>query len=121
MRMDSLASQGRRGPRAPGHVLLQKIAHTEPRDRGAALVEEEVLIDGIHTGSALLDQVLQQLRSPRPYRADAHLVALPREPDLAGRLKPNVASSKIDDLLDPRTGVEHQREQSVVAPSARCS
>ena len=45
------------------------------------------------------------------------LLALAQQPNLRRCVQPHVADAKVEDLLHTRAGVEHQREQRVVAPA----
>src|ERR1700693_5449763 len=67
---------------------------------------------------ALFDESLQQLGSLRPDRADAHLVPLALQSDLARPLHTQVAQTKVEHLLHPCSGIKHEREQCVVTPSS---
>ena len=119
VRMDSLGGQARCGTRCRGHVLLQKVPDAESRYWGAALIDEDLLFGWIaRAAQAPADQVSQQLRRLRPNWAGANLVSLAEKANLARRLEPNVPGSKIDDLLYPGAGIEHQGEHRVVSPSA---
>src|SRR5271166_1071435 len=83
MRMDPFACQCRGRGGAGRNVFLQEISNAESCHRGAALVEEDRLIDqAFHPGMLLLDQILQQLRRSRPDGTNAHLVAFAGKADL---------------------------------------
>ncbi len=85
MRMDPFACQCRSRAGAGCNVLLQEISNAKSCHCGTALVEEDGLIGRtFHAGMLLLDQVLQQLRRPRPDGTNAHLVAFAGKADLEG-------------------------------------
>jgi hypothetical protein len=120
MRVDPFAGQGRRNFGAGCDAFLEEVSDTKPGHRSAPAIEEDVLVGRIFAvGLLLLDQFLQKLRRAWPDRTQAYLVALADEPHLMGRLQANVADPKIDDLLDARPGVEHEREHGVVPPARR--
>ena len=121
--MQPLPAQRGRHSGCGSQMLLQAMAHAEPRQRLAALVPEH---DGggrvlVRPGRPALDEPSQQSRRARPDRAQAHLVPLAVQAHLVRRLEAHVAHPQVEDLLHPGTGVEEQGGQGVVAFSAGCS
>ncbi|MNN87844.1 hypothetical protein D3C81_2054530 [compost metagenome] len=97
-------------------MLAKQVTDPKAGKLVAATIDKQCRVH-VKGMQALFDEPLQQLGSLRPDRADAHPVPLALQSDLARPLHAQVAQAKVEYLLHPCTGIEHEREQCVVAPS----
>ena len=90
-------------------VLRKNITDPEAREPFATLVAKD---GGLRTQvrMRMRNVILQDLRSLRPQRTDPCLASLPEESDLSRRVQLEINDIQIDDLLDPRSRVEQERQ-----------
>ena len=118
VRVNALIAQRRHRSGSGGDILPEQIAHPEPRNLAPAHVDEDEGLGRVDfCRSDFRYQLPQQPRRRRPDWAKADLGTLAVQPHLARGIEPHVAATHIQHLLHPRPGVEHQREQCVVAPT----
>lgn len=99
---------------ALGQVFLQKVANAESRKRFTTAVPKHRLIRLIRI-IGIAYEVVQQLRCTFPDGTQAHLVAFTSEAYMLGRIKSDISSLQIQDLLHPCASIENRREQRVIA------
>src|SRR5882762_2989634 len=97
-------------------VLAQQVTHAESGERSAVAVTKHGGRCRIRVPRRLArKEIPKQPRGSRPQGTEADLVAFAVQAYLLGRLEPQIAQPKVEDLLDPRPGIEHEGKQSVIA------
>src|SRR5271157_1623882 len=97
-------------------VLQEEIAHSKARERLAPVIEEEP-VGRPAIDTPLLAEARKHRRGLGPERAESFLATLAEQPHLERSLEPKVANAEIQDLLHPRSGVEHRRKECVITPA----
>ena|SRR6516225_10363329 len=117
--MQSLLKAGRTIGQSLGQMLAQQVTNTKARERLAATVLKQIGVCRIFIrGGYACDQLLYELRRPRPDRAEPHLVTFAKKTHLTGWIEAHVTDFQIENLLYTGTGIEHKDEQGVVTPTS---
>jgi hypothetical protein len=98
-------------------VFGQDEANTEARERPAALVDEHRGI-GVQIELPLEARGAHELGGLGPQGAPPHLPPFSHEPDLMRLGELQVTGPQIEDLLHAGAGVEHRRQQGVIAAAS---
>src|SRR4030095_8622676 len=115
--MEPFRSQGSRVLSSTLAVFGKNVPDTETRQWFASVVAKQLFSRGSFN-STFDKEVFQQSRRLRPQRTEPFFSSFAKEPRVEWFVELNITGTKIENLLDPRAGVEHCRQHCVVATTA---